>query len=77
MGPVCFDYGFGPFRWICCSNNPADLAVTDRIAVEQLVALAAIAPPEIKMQLEDNIHWIREASRQQACRWVAGQDPLC
>jgi urocanate hydratase len=62
MGPVCFDYGFGPFRWICCSNDPADLAVTDRIAVEQLVALAALSPPEIKMQLEDNIHWIREAS---------------
>jgi urocanate hydratase len=62
MGPVCFDYGFGPFRWICCSNDPADLAVTDKIAMEQLVRLAETAPDQIKMQLEDNIHWIREAS---------------
>jgi urocanate hydratase len=62
MGPVCFDYGFGPFRWICCSNDPADLAVTDKIAIEQLVRLAETAPDQIKMQLEDNIHWIREAS---------------
>jgi urocanate hydratase len=62
MGPVCFDYGFGPFRWICCSNDPADLAVTDKIALEELVRLAETAPDQIKMQLEDNIHWIREAS---------------
>jgi urocanate hydratase len=62
MGPLCFDYGFGPFRWICCSNDPADLIVTDRIAMEQLVSLAEKAPDEIKRQLEDNIHWIREAS---------------
>jgi urocanate hydratase len=62
MGPICFDYGFGPFRWICCSNDPADLMVTDRIAVEQLVRLSEMAPGQIKMQLEDNIHWIREAS---------------
>ena len=62
MGPVCFDYGFGPFRWICCSNDPADLAVTDKIAEEELVRLAETAPDQIKMQLEDNIHWIREAS---------------
>jgi urocanate hydratase len=62
MGPICFDYGFGPFRWICCSNDPADLMVTDRIAVEQLVRLSEKAPGQIKMQLEDNIHWIREAS---------------
>ena len=62
MGPVCFDYGFGPFRWICCSNDPADLAVTDKIAGEVLVRLAEKAPDQIRMQLEDNIHWIREAS---------------
>ncbi len=62
MGPVCFDYGFGPFRWICCSNDPADLAVTDKIAEEVLVRLAEKAPDQIKRQLEDNIHWIREAS---------------
>ena len=63
MGPICFDYGFGPFRWICCSNDPADLVVTDRIAMEQLVRLAEKAPDQIRMQLEDNIHWIREASK--------------
>jgi urocanate hydratase len=62
MGPVCFDYGFGPFRWICCSNDPADLAVTDKIAGDELVRLAETAPDQIKMQLKDNIHWIREAS---------------
>jgi urocanate hydratase len=62
MGPVCFDYGFGPFRWICCSNDPADLAKTDKIAMEQLVCLSEKAPDQIKMQLEDNIHWIKEAS---------------
>ena len=48
MGPVYFDYGFGPFRWICCSNDPEDLAVTDRIAVAQLVGMAANSPQEIK-----------------------------
>ena len=63
MGPICFDYGFGPFRWICCSNDPADLAETDRIAVDQLERLAEKAPERIKPQLEDNIHWIREASQ--------------
>jgi len=62
MGPIYFDYGFGPFRWICCSNDPADLAVTDRIAVEQLDSLIVNSPHEIRTQLEDNIHWIREAS---------------
>jgi urocanate hydratase len=62
MGPLCFDYGFGPFRWICCSNDPADLEITDRIAAEQLELLAGKAPVQICSQLEDNIHWIREAS---------------
>jgi urocanate hydratase len=62
MGPVCFDYGFGPFRWVCCSNDPSDLAVTDGIAVEQLVRLAEKSPERIRMQMQDNIHWIREAS---------------
>lgn len=69
MGPLCFDYGFGPFRWICCSNDPADLAITDNIALEQLISLAEKAPGQIKMQLEDNIHWIKEAS---ANRMVVG-----
>ncbi len=61
MGPLFFDYGFGPFRWVCTSSDPADLAVTDALAVEELEKLAAEAPEEIKGQLQDNIHWIREA----------------
>jgi urocanate hydratase len=63
MGPLCFDYGFGPFRWICCSNDPSDLEVTDRIATEQLVRLTEKSPVQIRKQLEDNIHWIREATK--------------
>jgi len=61
LGPLFFDYGFGPFRWVCTSSDPADLAITDQIAVEALEQLAAEVPPEIKGQLMDNIHWIREA----------------
>jgi urocanate hydratase len=61
MGPLCFDYGFGPFRWVCCSNNPADLEITDEIAVLILEKLAIEAPPEISQQLADNIKWIKEA----------------
>jgi len=63
MGPLCFDYGFGPFRWVCCSNDPADLAVTDKIAASTLEKIMKGAPAEIKQQLEDNIHWIREAGK--------------
>ncbi|MFO7573920.1 MAG: urocanate hydratase [Bacteroidales bacterium] len=63
MGPMCFDYGFGPFRWVCSSNNPADLEVTDAIACEVLENLLTTAPEEIRLQLSDNIHWIREAAR--------------
>jgi urocanate hydratase len=63
MGPICFDYGFGPFRWVCCSNNPADLNTTDRIAAETLEELMKSAPEEIRQQISDNIHWIREAGR--------------
>ncbi len=61
MGPLFFDYGFGPFRWVCISSDPKDLAVTDQIAAEVLEQLAAEAPQEIRGQLEDNLHWIREA----------------
>jgi len=61
MGPLFFDYGFGPFRWVCTSCNPSDLATTDRIAAEVMEAIMANAPVEIKNQLKDNIHWIREA----------------
>jgi len=61
MGPLFFDYGFGPFRWVCTSSDRHDLAVTDRIAAEILEQLSAEAPEEIRGQLEDNLHWIREA----------------
>jgi len=61
MGPLFFDYGFGPFRWVCCSNDPKDLAVTDQLAAEVLEEMVAKAPDDIRMQMEDNLHWIREA----------------
>jgi urocanate hydratase len=63
MGPMCFDYGFGPFRWVCCSNDPADLAASDRIAASTLESLMKNAPDEIRQQFKDNIHWIREAEK--------------
>lgn len=63
MGPMCFDYGFGPFRWICCSNNPDDLEITDKIATETLEKLLIESPEETKQQMIDNIHWIREAGK--------------
>lgn len=63
MGPMFFDYGFGPFRWVCTSCDPADLAETDRLAAEVLERLLADAPEEIRGQLADNLHWIREAAR--------------
>jgi len=62
MGPMCFDYGFGPFRWVCASNNPNDLAITDQIACEVLENLMKEVPVEIKQQMADNIHWIKEAA---------------
>lgn len=61
MGPLFFDYGFGPFRWVCSSGKPEDLAVTDRLAAEVLEQMLAEAPEEIKGQLADNLHWIRKA----------------
>jgi urocanate hydratase len=61
MGPMCFDYGFGPYRWVCCSGKPEDLATTDRIAGEVLESMMETAPPEIMQQMKDNIRWIREA----------------
>lgn len=63
MGPMYFDYGFGPFRWVCSSGNPKDLAVTDRLATEVLEEIRKTAPAEIQHQLDDNIHWISEAGR--------------
>lgn len=65
MGPLYFDYGFGPFRWVCTSGSPADLELTDQIAAEVLENLTATAPEEILRQMTDNIHWIREAGKNQ------------
>lgn len=61
MGPMFFDYGFGPFRWVCTSGDPKDLEATDRIATAVLEGIRKTAPEEIKHQLDDNIHWIKEA----------------
>ena len=63
MGPMFFDYGFGPFRWVCTSGKPEDLATTDRIAAEVLEEIRKNAPAEICGQLDDNIHWIKEAGK--------------
>ncbi len=61
MGPMCFDYGFGPFRWVCTSGSDADLAVSDAIAAGVIEQAAASAPADIKGQMLDNLRWIREA----------------
>ena len=61
MGPLCFDFGFGPFRWVCTSGKASDLEETDRLAGSILDQILADAPKEIRPQLEDNINWIRQA----------------
>lgn len=61
MGPLCFDYGFGPFRWVCATSDPEDLKITDRIAAEVMVKMMQKAPEEIRQQLADNLLWIRQA----------------
>ena len=63
MGPMCFDYGFGPFRWVCCSGDASDLTETDRIAQEVLENLSSNCADEIRIQYLDNIRWISEAER--------------
>ncbi|HZY25913.1 MAG TPA: urocanate hydratase, partial [Bacteroidales bacterium] len=63
IGPMCFDYGFGPFRWVCCSNKASDLKATDDIALNILLKLIKESPDEITQQLKDNIQWIREAGK--------------
>lgn len=65
MGPMCFDYGFGPFRWVCTSGKAEDLLATDRIAAEVLEHLLQTAPASIQPQLKDNLHWVREAEKNQ------------
>jgi urocanate hydratase len=71
IGPMCFDYGFGPFRWVCCSNDPADLEIADIIAAETLERIAEKSPVQIRQQLADNIHWIKEAGKN---RLVVGSE---
>lgn len=63
MGPMCFDYGFGPFRWVCTSSDPADLEKSDKIALQVLEKIAADCPAEIRQQMKDNIKWIKEAKQ--------------
>lgn len=63
MGPLFFDYGFGPFRWVCASSDPADLAMTDKIACEVLEEMLKHSPKEIQGQMKDNILWIKEAGK--------------
>ncbi|MFN3941350.1 MAG: urocanate hydratase [Flavobacterium sp.] len=65
MGPMCFDYGFGPFRWVCASGNTEDLAKTDQIACEVLEEMMLHAPDEIQQQMADNIQWIKGAQQNQ------------
>lgn len=65
MGPLCFDYGFGPFRWVCCSGDSKDLEKTDKIATLVLEKLRKDAPKEIAEQLDDNINWIKSAQSNQ------------
>ena len=69
MGPMCFDYGFGPFRWVCSSGKEEDLAETDRIAIEVLEKMSQNSPVEIQQQMKDNIRWIEGA---QANKLVVG-----
>ncbi len=63
MGPMCFDYGFGPFRWVCASGKLSDLKKTDQIACKVLIEISKESPKEIKQQMEDNIKWIKEAEK--------------
>jgi len=63
MGPLCFDYGFGPFRWVCASGKSEDLDKTDSIAAEVIEQMLKEAPEDIKPQLQDNLHWVKEAKK--------------
>jgi urocanate hydratase len=65
LGPMCFDYGFGPFRWVCTSGNPEDLAKTDAIAIKVLSEIMEHSPKEIQQQMHDNITWIKNAKNNQ------------
>ena len=65
LGPMCFDFGFGPFRWVCTSGDPEDLKKTDAIALRVMQKIKSTAPEEIQQQMEDNIKWITEAEQNQ------------
>ncbi len=65
MGPMCFDFGFGPFRWVCASGKQEDLKMTDQIALEVIEGLLQDAPVEIEQQLQDNLTWIKQADQNQ------------
>ena len=65
MGPMCFDYGFGPFRWVCCSGNKTDLEISDQIACDILSDMASTSPSDIRQQMLDNVQWIKEAGQNQ------------
>ena len=65
LGPMCFDYGFGPFRWVCCSGEAEDLDLTDQLAAEVLEELLQNAPDDIRGQIQDNLNWIRAAKKNQ------------
>ncbi|MBT8233190.1 MAG: urocanate hydratase [Saprospiraceae bacterium] len=63
LGPLCFDYGFGPFRWVCTSGNSEDLDMSDQIALDVMKEIIQTAPPEIQQQMSDNIKWIEDAKK--------------
>ncbi|PKQ61731.1 urocanate hydratase [Labilibaculum filiforme] len=63
VGPMCFDYGFGPFRWVCTSGKPEDLDQTDELAMEVLQGIMENSPEEIQLQMQDNITWIKDAKK--------------
>ena len=63
LGPMCFDYGFGPFRWVCASGKPEDLDRTDQIAADVLAQMLTEAPEEIQLQIQDNLTWIKDAKK--------------
>ncbi|MDY8136330.1 urocanate hydratase [Aquimarina sp. 2201CG5-10] len=63
LGPMCFDYGFGPFRWVCTSGKPEDLDKTDQIAASIMKSIKEVSPKEIQQQMQDNITWIEEAKQ--------------
>ncbi len=65
LGPMCFDYGFGPFRWVCTSGKAEDLRKTDRIALDTMQQIQRLAPDEIRQQMQDNIKWIQDAEQNQ------------